>query len=221
MRSSFLITLCALAFVLPRAHAEASLTYRERTGAREITTVISIERLADGMRIHSLMSDGDTHLVEVNASGATISYRVASPARKTDYAAYREGNTIRVQGTLGGRPLFRVLPIDARPWYETLERSLCGYALSRSATPVLFWIVHPWEARAYLLQGRWEAEQDVQVNDRAVAAMRVRVGPVGVLSLFWSTLYWFRSSDGRFLRYEGVRGLPGTPKTVVELIGGG
>lgn len=56
------------------------------------------------------------------------------------------------------------------------------------------------------------------MDGRTEEAMRVRVSPWGLLSLFWSSLYWFRPSDGAFLRYEAVRGLPGTPKTVVELI---
>jgi len=51
-----------------------------------------------------------------------------------------------------------------------------------------------------------------------VDAVRLRVVPVGILRFFWSALYWFRPADGRFERSEGVRGGPGTPKTVVELL---
>lgn len=33
-------------------------------------------------------------------------------------------------------------------------------------------------------------------------------------SLFWGADYWFRTSDGLLVRYEEVRGGPGTPTTV-------
>ena len=69
------------------------------------------------------------------------------------------------------------------------------------------------------MQAREEKEEGIPVDGRALEAMRVKVSPWGLLSLFWSSLYWYRSSDGTFVRFEGVRGLPGTPKTVVELIG--
>jgi len=45
------------------------------------------------------------------------------------------------------------------------------------------------------------------------------VKPAGILGAFWSSLYWYRPADGRFLRYEAMREGPGTPKSVVEFVG--
>jgi hypothetical protein len=209
---------CALILLAGPLAAQASLTYRERTGDSEITTRIEQERLPRGFVIRSYMSDGDYHEVEYGDSETTVRYRVASPGKSTDYSAARAGSFIVVQGVVAGRAVSLKLRIDDRPWYQTLEVSLSRQALAGSAQPLVFWIVHPWEARAYLMEAKVEPEQMVPVAGEHVRAPPVRVSPSGILGLFWSTLYWYRLSDGVFVRYEGVRGLLGTPRTVVELI---
>lgn len=45
-------------------------------------------------------------------------------------------------------------------------------------------------------------------------AWKVRITFDDPRSLFWGADYWFRTSDGRLVRYEEVRGGPGTPTTV-------
>jgi hypothetical protein len=209
---------CVLILSAGFSAAQASPTYSERTGDREITIRVVQERLPRGVVIRSFMSDGDYHEVEYDDSETTVRYRVASPAKNMDYSAARAGNLIMVQGVVAGKAVSRKLLIDDSPWYQTLEVSLSPYALAGSAQPLVFWIVQPWEARAYLMRAKVEPEQTILMAKASVRALPVRVSPTGLLGLFWSTLYWYRSPDGVFVRYEGVRGLPGTPRTVVELI---
>lgn len=208
----------ALTLALSPLAAQSSFEYRDRTGDQEVAMHITEDRLPEGLLVRSSMSNGDYHEVQYDTTGQTVRYRVDSPERGTHYVARRIGNVLRVDGTLKGRPVARTLRIDDRPWYETVEVSLTPLALSGSKKPLLFWILHPWEATAYLMTGNLEPAQTVMVNDQAVQTVPVRVRPFGILGLFWSTLYWYRSADGLFVRYEGVRGLPGTPPTVVELI---
>ncbi len=201
------------------ATAQATFPYRDRTGNREIRILMFEEPTAGGSIVHSRMSDGEMHDVEIDETGATLRYHVVSPARRIDYTVTREANTLLVTGTFGGSPLSRTIVIDSRPWYEALERSLRIFVAGGGAGQVEFWIVHPWEARAYLLEAEGEGYETVTVNDRQEAALRVRVRPVGFLHYFWSALYWYRRSDELFVRYEAVRGFPGTPRTVVEYMG--
>ncbi|HET6486495.1 MAG TPA: hypothetical protein VFH83_08740, partial [Spirochaetia bacterium] len=179
---------------------------------------IQEEHQSQGFVIRSLMSDGDYHEVQNDLSEMTVRYRVASPQRKTDYTAVRAGNLILIQGELAGRPLSRVLRIDARPWFETVEVSLSRLAVEGSSQPFVFWIVHPWEARAYLMQAKVEPQQLIAVADANELATPIRMSQAGFFAFLWSALYWYRWPDGLFVRYNGVRGLPGTPPTVVELI---
>jgi len=154
----------------------------------------------------------------MDASRTTLRYAFASPARRTAYTATREGNQISLQGTLNDQPLSRRFRIDSHPWFQSMEWSLQPLILSGSSQPLVFWVLQPFEGRVYLMQAHEERTEEIDVDSRTVEAMRVRVSPWGILSAVWSSLYWFRPSDGEFLRYEAVRGLPGTPKTVVELV---
>jgi len=47
---------------------------------------------------------------------------------------------------------------------------------------------------------------------------RVRVTFDDLRSAFWGADYWYRVSDGQLVRYEEVRGGPGTPVTVGVLV---
>lgn len=212
------ILICGLAALcsLP-VGAQEKYIYRERTRDQEIRTTIWETKLPGGSIVNSAMSDGDAHRVQVDESFATQRYTFESPKRNTAYVVVRQGNTLRLEGTLNGRPLLRTVQIDSRPWYESLEWTLQGY-VAASFNSVVFWIVHPFEAKVYLMRAHAEAHESIPVNDRSTDAVRVRVGLAGIGSILWSSLYWFRPMDGEFLKSEAVRGFPGTPLTVVELV---
>jgi hypothetical protein len=211
-----------LASVLALAAASAgaeTLVYRESTAGTAITTIMSENRSLSGATLHSRMSDGDRHDVVMDAATATLSYHVASPRRQLDYTVVRQGATLFFQGTLAGKPFAKTTKIDARPWYQSPEMSFSDLVRDGGTEPVIFWIVYPWEGRAYLMQVRREARELVPVNGVATDTVRMKVTPAGILSLFWSAWYWYGPVDGRFLRYRAARGVPGTPDTIVELLG--
>jgi len=213
------MTLWIFAIGCPAAAAQEFLPYRDRTGGHDVSIEIVEEILPEGSIMHSRMSNGEIHDVWLDASTVTISYHVVSPARKIDYTVTRDGSILHVKGMFAGSPISKTITISGQPWYESIERSIHDYIVTGETRPLPFWIVNPWDANAYLLEAQFEGKKLITVNDRRVMAVRIRVGPTGLLRLFWSSLYWFRPEDGRFLRYEAVRGLPGTPKTVVEYMG--
>jgi hypothetical protein len=209
---------CVLSFVSLPLIAQSSNTYRDRTGAGVVFIRMEQELLPQGVLIRSFLSNGEFHEVEYGAARTTVSYRVVSPARNLDYTVRREENLLSFKGVFAGEPISREQRIDDTPWFETIEVSIRDFVLADAQAPKLFWTVQPWEAKAYLLQATNEGADTVSVNGVQTKALRVRVRAAGLLSLFWSSLYWYRSSDGSFVRYEAVRGPPGMPLTTVELI---
>ncbi len=212
------LLLPALILAAGSLSAQERITYRDRTGGQQIIISIQEDQEPQGLLVRSFMSDGDYHEVQYDLSQTTVRYHVDSPQRKTDYTAVRAGNLIVVQGVLAGVPISRKLRIDARPWLETVEVSLSRLALDGTSQRRVFWIVHPWEARAYLMQATVEPQQLISVADANLLAVPVRMSQAGILAIFWSALYWFQWPDGLFVRYNAVRGLPGTPPTLIELI---
>jgi len=209
---------CFLAGIAGLSSAQASHSLRETTGGRQVDIRILHEPLPGGLLVRSFMSDGEYHEVEYGPSAATVRYRVLSPSRNLEYTVRRDGDLLRFEGIFRGKLLSRTQKIDDHEWLETVELSLSAFARSADRTSPAFWIVHPWDAKAILMQATNEGEDTVMVAGTPTASIRVRVRPAGILALFWSSLYWYRSADGLFVRYEAVRGLPGTPLTVVELM---
>jgi hypothetical protein len=59
--------------------------------------------------------------------------------------------------------------------------------------------------------------EKILVQEREVETQNIRVKLTGFKAIFWHSDYWFRRSDGLFLKYRGVEGPPGTPETVMTL----
>ena len=208
-----------LAIALSPAAAQAPLVYRDTTGGVETGILMTYEEVPGGTIVHSVVADGDRHDMEIDTTLATRRYHVASPNRRIDYWVTREGNMLVVEGILGGAPVSRRIAISPLPWYQVMERSLHDYLVGGARGELTFWIMNPWEASAYLMRAASEGNQLISVNGRRVSALTIRLRPTGVFQPFWSALYWYRPDDGFFLRYEAVRGFPGTPLTVIEFMG--
>ena len=56
----------------------------------------------------------------------------------------------------------------------------------------------------------------ISINGKEVEAVYITVSLTGLLSIFWTGKYWYRKSDGVFLRYKGKSG-PGTGVSIMEL----
>jgi hypothetical protein len=136
----------------------------------------------------------------------------------SDFAASREGDSIRLRGTLNGKPVDRTLDIDASPWFAMIELSLPGWVIGGGAKRISFWVLDSSQGEAHRLAAEKMGRETISVAGADVEAIRVRLTAPGVPAFLWSSPWWFRASDGAFLRYEIARGMPGTPKTVLELI---
>jgi hypothetical protein len=217
------ISITGLFFLfLPRSTAIAQnrLIYRESTGQKVVFIEVWEERHAENQVLHSVMSNGEAYDIQNDSGMATVVFTYENTGQKTFYKASRENDTVRFEGILMGKPFDLAARIDERPLYQSVERSLQGFAISGSSATVNFWIVLPSDAKVFQLEARREGKEVVEVSGQRVEAERVKVSLPGIASIFWSSLYWYRSADGTFLRSECVRGLFGTPLTVLELVVG-
>lgn len=135
----------------------------------------------------------------------------------TKLAAHRSGNTIKIQGTFKGKEIAKEFKIDNRPWFQAWNLSLGPFALS-GKNRLEFWTVRNNDLKECTMVVLREKEETIKINSQAVETVKVKVTLTGWTSVFWSAHYWFRKSDGLYLRYEGANGPPGTPVTVVELV---
>ncbi|HUX21913.1 MAG TPA: hypothetical protein VMW69_11790 [Spirochaetia bacterium] len=202
----------------PAAEPIGQAEYVEMTGSKRLLLTSWELPKSDGILLESRSENGEQHEVFVDKSLETRWWDYRDPAKGIDIHAQRNGSAILVNGTLKGKPIERREEIDSASWYQSIERSLESFALAPAGTTMEFWILQPDTLRARKIQARTEGVDRLMIEGRSVSAARVRISLPGFLAAFWSSSYWYRLSDGKFVRFEGLHGPPGSPLTTVELI---
>jgi hypothetical protein len=203
---------CVLAASVVDA-AEERHVYRETQGDRSSLYRWTLSAAGDLYRI-TFASERDSFVNDCEPEGATLRWRMQS--ERAEARAHREGGTVVLSGRREGEPLAQRIEIGDEPWYQALSFSLGRFARSgREATS--FWTLRPDTFAAVRLKAERAGREPIATADGPVLAEKVRISTTGLLSGLWQAHYWFDAKAGLFLRYEGVNGLPGTPKTVIEL----
>jgi hypothetical protein len=187
--------------------------YVERTQGVETSHTLILRRNGTGVEIQWQAPDEDFITVCDN-TGATREWRFHDS--DTDIVARRSGNRIRLEGVDGDERISRELAIDGAPWFQPLSYALGRFSLSDRES-VRFWAIRPDSLEVVKLLATRQDVESVATDAGSFSGRRVRISLGGLLSTFWKAHYWFRLDDGLFIRYEGVRGPPGTPGTVIEL----
>lgn len=153
----------------------------------------------------------------IHQDHSTVRWELRDPGAGTDLVVEREGNLLVAKGKFKGKEVAKEFKVDSLPWYQFVEVSLAAFVRS-DEEKTEFWIIEPSNLKHYKMVALKQKTEYITINNQEAEAVRIKVTLPGMASLFWSTLYWYRKSDGVYLRFEGVRGGPGTPKTIVELI---
>jgi hypothetical protein len=217
------VTICTaslLLLCLTHAIAQRTLIYQQQTAKQIVRIEVSEKPDVGGLLLKTIMSNGEWYSIQNDIKMATLAFSYGNAEQRTLYSETREGNELRLVGTVKGKPISRVARIDGLPVYQSVERSLQGYAISGSSQTLYFWMVLPMEASVFRLMARREGREIINVAGAMVEAEKVKVSLTGVISFLWSSIYWYRPTDGTFLKSECVRGIIGTPKTVIELVEG-
>lgn len=198
------------------------MRFREQTGNEVVYLQSAEDSAGQHLTLRSVSETGEAHEVVVEErSLESLEWSHRNPADNTDYTARISGRTIRVAGTNQGRSVNESFRLeDSDPWIQSIERSLQPFVLS-SSDRMEFWTVQPGDITLRKLQAARRGRATIDVDGEQVEAWEIRISLPGIGSMFWSATYWYRVTDGQFVRYEGVRGWPGTPRTVVELVAEG
>ncbi len=199
--------------------AQAAMIYGQRTGTRVDRIEVSEHVQQNGTMLDVVITSGESYQIESDVNGGVTTCRFEFPSDRTAWTARRYGSSLRLEGTLKGRRVSRTFAVGDRIWYESVERSLQSFAVSGSSRTITFWMIEPYGGKAYLMTGRIDAHERIEVNGEDEDAVRVVVRPAGLLSLLWSNTYWYAPGDGTFLKSQSVHAIPPLgPPTVVELL---
>lgn len=193
--------------------------YAEATAGDNIT-ITAREWARDGGLLLQSESSAERHTILVDQRLHTVGWRYESPVQDTLVEARLTADgSVRLLGEVAGELVDEVIRLNDEPWIQSIERSFESLALSGSrGERLLFSVVQPDTLSARTLQAQVMGDETIEVDGVDVDVRRIRISLPGLGALFWRSDYWFRLSDGLFVKSDVTRGPPGTPATVVTLL---
>lgn len=195
--------------------------YEEKTRDQLTTHRFDIEIIPTGYLINLQTKTGDTvikQIFEVDAQLAARSWAFENPGENTKVTASREGNKIFLKGQSKRKPIEKTFKINELSWNQTFNIGLERFVLSPERS-MIFWSIGtkgPGNMKITRFKVKKKGIEIITINGKQVEAVYITISLTGLLSIFWTGNYWYRKSDGVFLRYKGKSG-PGTGVSIMEL----
>lgn len=196
--------------------------YEEKTGNRVTTHRFVIETTPSGFAIALQSETGNTVIkqtFELNANLDALAWSFENPEEKTKITAYRKKNKIFLQGRDRGKPINKRFDLNDLPWNQTFNIGLENFAVS-PAKAMRFRAIGTKGAgnmKITTFKVKKKKTETIAIKGKKVEAVYITISLTGLLSIFWTGNYWYRKSDGRFIRYKG-KGGPGTGISIMELV---
>jgi hypothetical protein len=207
--------LCGTA-VLGMQLQPASTRYLETTGEEQ--KIFQLTLHATTPLTLTYQDDKESGLTTFDPDLATRRWHLESADLKTRIDAMRRNETLTIKGTLSGQLILRTHSLGDLPWYQALSVSLRAF-IEHPNGPRVFWILRPDTLDLHRMQVSELIASDLELEGQVIPTWRLTIRLTGWQSYLWHAHYWLRQTDGRFVKYEGVSGPPGTPATIITLSG--
>ncbi len=199
-----------------------TLTYREVEGDAVSTHVITILPAGEGFRVDLATTRSEAVVRQTFLTAADFSTRewsFSDPARRLELAAAVQGEHIVLSGSFRGEKVAKRFAAAGPPWNQLFQMGLEPFARSGQKGMAFRSIgtQGPGELKIGKMTVTRKQDEEIEIDGHPVAARHLRISLSGILSMFWHGDYWFRKSDGRFLRYRG-KNRAGGPLAVSELL---
>ena len=212
---------CLLGLVSLLRPAE-NLTYRETEGTVVATHSLSIVPEAQGFHIQLTTTREDGVIRQTFRTAAdfsTLAWTFSDPGRQMELDAKIQGEDIVLSGTFGNKKVEKEFNAAGAPWNQLFQMGLASYALAREESFQFRSIgtQGPGELKIGKFTVKRRDDEKINLGGKEIAAVHLRISLSGLLSIFWHGDYWYRKTDGRFLRYRG-KNRSGGPIAVSELV---
>lgn len=137
----------------------------------------------------------------------TMEWNYDAPHDRIKLNALRKGDMIRFTGTDRGEAVNKTFELDGLPWNQTFNIGLEQFVMS-GKNSMIFKAIGV-GGRGHLKITRFKVKRKnietitLTTMKRPIDAVHVTISLTGLLSIFWTGKYWYRKSDGAFLRYSG------------------
>ena len=173
--------------------------------------------ISDSLTLYIFRQEAEEQINYYDLDGITNKFTQRDSVNNIELTAIKDGKNIILKGISGEKIIDTIIKIDESPWKQSMSYSLSEFALG-DKEKIEYWIIRLDKLKGEKMQAEKAGTEYITIKDKSYHALKVNISAAGLRSKFWSGHYWFRVSDGLFLKYEGWNGLPGSTKTIIELI---
>ncbi|MCA9402373.1 MAG: hypothetical protein KC897_01215 [Candidatus Omnitrophica bacterium] len=157
---------------------------------------------------HTIQGDEENQdeVYTLDGGLATQSWSVRDAAESLNYTGIRRGNTLYLKGRLKNGPVERELAVDAAPVCNHPKVNLSRFALSDLQKGEC-WGIRKSTLDAYKMTFKKLGEQTIDFQGRPLETVKVHFSPKNIVfEKFYQQTYYFRKSDGLFIKSEPFNG---------------
>jgi hypothetical protein len=208
---------------IPLSAEKRILVYQEKTKAQVTIHRFDIQPQGEGFMV-KLFTREDQNTIEqtftVNNKMETLAWTYGEPSKKTAINARLDEKFIFLSGTYKGEPIEKMFKTKGLPWNQLFNKGVEPFVRSGRKK---------YKFRAVGTRGPGEMKitsftvkrvkkpEVIKIMGKGVSVVHIKISLSGLLAMFWTGHYWFRRSDGVFIRYRGKNG-PGKPESIMDLI---
>lgn len=191
---------------VPMIHAQKQAhykTYDPRGGEIINHFYTTVENTSSGgYKVHWVSEEGDFKVEEdyvLSPEHETLWWHVVDNQRKIDYTGEKKGNKLLINGQFFGVQISKTIQLDDRAFYYNPKFGLVDFVRSGKKSGT-FWGFRHDELKAYPMKAINKGEEVISVNGGDVEAIKVYWTVNDFRSTFFKRVYWFRKSDGMYIK---------------------
>lgn len=208
---SCLVICCYSVLYSFSCNAQVKQRVFESVCGKEKSMILWSEKTENNIIFLTTTQSSEVHHYRLSPSGTTLSWQLVDSAKRTNLTITLYNNKYYFEGTLNNQSYSKTVKSKGNPWYQNIAYS--AEQTLKNKNCIKYECFRPDNLELYAMQAERKASP-VSFNNQKANELKVRL--TGILSHFWSCLYYFNSVNNQFIGYKGVNGGPGTPETTIK-----
>lgn len=189
------------------------ITWKERsaTTADKVGTTTRNKTVENTITCLTTSQNSEVHHYRFSPSLTTLSWHLTNSAKHTDLTITLYNSNYYLKGTFNNRSYNKIVKSKGYPWHQNIAYSAGQSFMGK--TSFKYECFRPDNLELYVMKAE-QTSSSVTFNNQNACEVKVRL--TGILSHFWSCLYYFNAENHQFIGYKGINGGPGTPETIIK-----
>lgn len=193
--------------------SEQSLIYKhynDKTGTITKKDYVHIKNLPTGGQAYTIRAVGQDYVANdefvLDENYMTRTWKRVRDNEDTNYSGKKIEHTLFIKGTFKGKVIDARIDLDDKPFYDDPPFNLTQFVLS-DKKHIKFWMMRRDRPAKMQMQAKKREEETLLINGQEMDVIKVACTKSGLREKHFKRFYYFRKSDGLFVKQATSNGL--------------